>query len=68
MIALVSLLRVYGTLYTILSTQRFIAKLTLKFLANLHENCLRIGVPFLDLSSYQQLANVLTHLCLDQIG
>ena len=67
-IALVSLLRVYGTLYTILSTQRFIAKLTSKFLTNLHKNHLRIGVLFPDLSSYQRLANVLTHLCLDQIG
>jgi len=66
--ALVSLLRVYGMLYTILSTQRFIAKLTSKFLTNLHKNHLRIGVLFLDLSSYQRLANVLTHLCLDQIG
>ena len=67
-INLVSPQRVFGMLFTTHSTLRFIIKSTLKFLTNSSKNCLKIGVSFPNLSSYQRLAVVLTHLHLVQTG
>ena len=63
-----SLLKIYGTHFTTPSTLHSIAKSMSKSFMKWLKNCLRIGVLFPYMSSYQWLTSVLTLLHLDLIG